>query len=175
MLDFLDILDNYANMGQRVGHMRSAAAIWWAVLIVLVLGVEQSLDLASAATPMCTPTALIALGQFYEPNAPERDSTGQGDHLGYRGGSARDCHALEEPGLKWWSCECSRDYDAVHRATQQVSSDGHYHYSTDFPGRYPGRPPHSMYASPRRTPYAGHSGLSSTGTDSPQCGSCPCS
>ena len=58
--------------------MRSAATLWWAVLIVLVLGVGQSLDLASAATSMCAPTRPDSLGPFYESNAPERDDAGQG-------------------------------------------------------------------------------------------------
>ncbi len=115
--------------------MRSTAAIWWAVLVVLVLGVGQSLDLASAATPMCAPTRLDSLGPFYEPNAPERDSTGQGLIISGIVRSVRDCHALGGARIEWWSANAHGDYDAAHRATQQANSDGHYHYTTDFPGR----------------------------------------
>jgi protocatechuate 3,4-dioxygenase beta subunit len=122
--------------------MRGAAAIWWAVLVVLVLGVWQSLDLASAATPTSAPTRPGSLGPFYEPNAPERDSTRQGLSISGIVRSAKDCHALGGARLKWWSANARGDYNATHRATQQASSDGHSHYTTDFSGRYPGRPPH---------------------------------
>jgi len=122
--------------------MRSAVAIWWAVLVVLMLGGVQSRDLASAATPACTPTRPDSLGPFYEPKAPERDKTGQGLVISGTVRSARDCHALEGARIEWWSANARGDYDAAHRATQRVDADGRYHYSTDFPGRYPGRPPH---------------------------------
>jgi protocatechuate 3,4-dioxygenase beta subunit len=122
--------------------MYSAAAIRWAILVVLTLGVVQPLDLVSAASPACVPTRPDSLGPFYEPNAPERDSTGQGLIISGIVRSARDCHALEGARIEWWSANAHGDYDAAHRATQQASSDGHYHYTTDFPGRYPGRPPH---------------------------------
>jgi len=56
--------------------------------------------------------------------------------------SASDCHALEGARIEWWSANAHGDYDAAHRAMQQASVDGQYHYTTDFPGRYPGRPPH---------------------------------
>jgi protocatechuate 3,4-dioxygenase beta subunit len=122
--------------------MRSATAIWWAVLTILVLGIGPSLDLASTATPACAPTSPDSLGPFYEPNAPGRDSTGQGLIVSGIVRSARDCHALGEARIEWWSANSHGDYDVAHRATQQASTDGHYRYTTDFPGRYPGRPPH---------------------------------
>ena len=80
--------------------MHSAAAIWWAVLVVLVLGVGQSLDLASAATPMCTPTRPDSLGPFYESSAPERDSTGQGLIISGIVRSAKTVTLLGEPVLR---------------------------------------------------------------------------
>ena len=122
--------------------MGSAAAIWWAIVVVLVLGVGQSLDLASAATPLCAPTPPDSLGPFYEPNAPERNSTGQGLSISGIVRSARDCHALGGARIEWCSANAQGDYAAAHRATQQAGADGQYHYITDFPGRYPGRPPH---------------------------------
>jgi protocatechuate 3,4-dioxygenase beta subunit len=122
--------------------MRSVAAIWWAVLVVLVLEIGPSLDPASAATPVCAPTRADRLGPFYEPNAPERDRTGQGLVISGVVRSASDCHALGEARIEWWSANAHGDYDAAHRATQQASADGSYRYTTDFPGRYPGRPPH---------------------------------
>ena len=122
--------------------MHSAAGMRWAVLVVLVLGGVHSRDCSSAATPMCTPTRADSLGPFYEPDAPERDSTGQGLTISGIVRSARDCHALGGARIEWWSANPHGDYDAAHRATQQARTDGQYHYATDFPGRYPGRPPH---------------------------------
>lgn len=122
--------------------MQGAAAIWWAFLIILVLGVAQFPDFASASTPICAPTHPDSLGPFYEPNAPERNSTGQGLVISGAVRSARDCQALAGARIEWWSANSHGDYDAAHRATQQTNADGHYHYTTDFPGRYPGRPPH---------------------------------
>ena len=122
--------------------MRSATAMWWVVLVVLIVWVVQSRDLASAATPACAPTRPDGLGPFYEPNAPERDKTGQGLVISGTVRSARGCHALEGARIEWWSANSRGDYDAAHRATQQADADGRYHYTTDFPGRYPGRPPH---------------------------------
>ena len=122
--------------------MHSAAAMMLAVLVVLVLGGVQSRDCSSAATPMCTPTRSDSLGPFYEPDAPERDSTGQGLTISGIVRSARDCHAVGGARIEWWSANPHGDYDATHRATQLAGTDGQYHYATDFPGRYPGRPPH---------------------------------
>ena len=122
--------------------MYSAAAIRWAVLVMLVLGVGQCLDLVSAATPVCAPTRPDSLGPFYESKAPERDSTGAGLSISGIVRSSGDCHALEGARIEWWSANAHGDYDAAHRATQQASADGQYRYTTDFPGRYPGRPPH---------------------------------
>lgn len=44
--------------------------------------------------------------------------------------------------LEWWSANPRGDYDSAHRATQRAGTEGRYEYTTDFPGRYPGRPPH---------------------------------
>jgi len=122
--------------------MYNAAAVWWTVLVVLALGVVQPLDLASAAPPVCVPTRPDSLGPFYEAKAPERDSTGQGLVISGLVRSAKDCNPLGEVLLEWWSANPHGDYDNAHRATQRASADGRYQYTTDFPGRYPGRPPH---------------------------------
>lgn len=128
---------------QRVERMYSIAAVCGAVLVVLaLLGLMQPPDLASAAPPACVPTRTDSLGPFYEPKASERDSTGQGLVISGVVRSARDCSALGGARLEWWSANQHGDYDAAHRATQPASADGRYRYTTDFPGRYPGRPPH---------------------------------
>lgn len=122
--------------------MYSVAAVWLAVLVGLVLGVMQPPDFASAASPVCVPTRADSLGPFYEPHALERDSTGQGLVITGVVRSAKDCHPLGGARIEWWSANPRGDYDDAHRATQQASTDGGYQYTTDSPGRYPGRPPH---------------------------------
>jgi protocatechuate 3,4-dioxygenase beta subunit len=122
--------------------MSSAAAVLWTVLVVLALGVMPPPDLASAASSMCVPTRTDSLGPFYEPHAQKRDSTGQGLVISGVVRSTRDCHALGGAQIEWWSANPHGDYDDAHRATQQASANGSYQYTTDFPGRYPGRPPH---------------------------------
>ena len=116
MLDFPDILGNY-------GMWAGSGAYAWrcsnmvAVLVVLVLGAWQSLDLASAATPTCAPTRPGSLEPFYEPNAPERDSTRQGLSISGIVRSAKDCHALGGARIEGWSANARGDYNATHRAT----------------------------------------------------------
>jgi protocatechuate 3,4-dioxygenase beta subunit len=122
--------------------MSSATVVLWAVLVMLALVVVPPPDRASAASPGCVSTRTDSLGPFYEPHARERDSTGQGLVISGVVRSARDCHALGGAQIEWWSANPHGDYDEAHRATQQASADGHYQYTTDFPGRYPGRPPH---------------------------------
>ena len=169
MLDFLDILDNYAMWGREWG-VCSAPAMWWAVLVVLVLGVGQSLDLTSAATSMCTPTRPDSLGPFYEPNAPERDSTGQGLIISGIVRSARDCHALGEPGLSGGlqTRMATMMPHIVPHSRPAPTVPITLRTSRDAIDRPPA-PPCTRHRT--GTPYAGHTGLSSAGTDSHQCGS----
>jgi len=44
--------------------------------------------------------------------------------------------------VEWWSANPGGGYDDAHRATQRADAAGRFRYETDFPGRYPGRPPH---------------------------------
>jgi protocatechuate 3,4-dioxygenase beta subunit len=82
------------------------------------------------------------LGPFYTPNAPERGQTGRGLVVSGRVRSAADCAPLPGARIEWWSANAQGDYDDEHRATQVADAQGVYRYETDFPGRYPGRPPH---------------------------------
>ena len=122
--------------------MDRIVSFWCAVLALVTLGCIASAGTAPAASPPCTLTRADSLGPFYEPNAPERDNTGQGLVIAGTVRSARDCSPLGEAVIEWWSTNPRGDYDNAHRATQRASTDGSYQYTTDFPGRYPGRPPH---------------------------------
>ena len=99
---------------------------------------------ATAAAPpaRCTPTRPDMLGPFYTPNAPERGQTGRGVVVSGHVRSAGDCASLPGARIEWWSANTRGDYDDEHRATQVADGSGRYRYETDFPGRYPGRPPH---------------------------------
>ena len=121
--------------------MYSIISVWWIVLACVTLGCVTSPGTASAA-PACAPTRADSLGPFYEPDAPERDHTGQGLVISGTVRSARDCSPLGGAVIEWWSANPRGDYDNAHRATQRASTDSRYQYTTDFPGRYPGRPPH---------------------------------
>ena len=115
---------------------------WCVVLACVALGCITSPGPVSAAPPTCVPTRADSLGPFYEPNAPERDNTGQGLLISGTVRSARDCSPVDGAVIEWWSANPRGDYDNAHRATQRANADGSYQYSTDFPGRYPGRPLH---------------------------------
>ena len=127
---------------ESAGVMCRIVSLWCVVLACVTLGYSTSPGTVSAAPPTCAPTRADALGPFYEPNAPARDNTGQGLVISGTVRSVRDCGPLGGAVIEWWSANVRGDYDHAHRATQRASADGNYQYTTDFPGRYPGRPPH---------------------------------
>lgn len=108
-----------------------------AIVTLLVLAA-----LPAAAQPRCAPTRPDALGPFYTPDAPTRDATGRGLTVSGRVLSAGSCAPVPGARLEWWSANPRGEYDDAHRATQSADAEGRYRYQTDFPGRYPGRPPH---------------------------------
>lgn len=101
-----------------------------------------ALGAAAGGQPACAPTRPDALGPFYVPDAPERSSTGRGLIVSGRVRSADGCAPLPGARIEWWSANPRGEYDDAHRAVQAADSEGRYRYETDFPGRYPGRPPH---------------------------------
>lgn len=96
---------------------------------------------ARAAEP-CKPTPSDMEGPFYEPGAPIRTSTGSGLVIRGRLLGAPDCRPLPGGNIEWWQTDRRGRYDDAHRGSQNADSDGAYRFVTDFPGAYPGRPPH---------------------------------
>ena len=96
---------------------------------------------APASSP-CRPTPVDIEGPFYKPGAPERTSTGSGLVVRGRLLGIPDCRPLAGGRIEWWQTDRRGRYDDGHRGIQTVSPDGAYRFSTDFPGVYPGRPPH---------------------------------
>lgn len=121
---------------------RQHLGLWWIVCLAFLLGGTRAYYAASAASHDCVPTAPDSLGPFYQPHAPVRDTTGTGLHITGSVRAATGCRPLVAARLEWWSANSHGDYDMAHRATQQAGSAGQYQYTTDFPGSYPGRPPH---------------------------------
>jgi protocatechuate 3,4-dioxygenase beta subunit len=127
---------------KKAGVMYRIVSLWCVVVVCVTLGCVTFPGMVSAAPSTCAPTRADDLGPFYEPNAPERDKTGQGLVISGTVRSARDCSSLSGAVIEWWAANAHGDYDNAHRATQRASADGSYQYTTDFPGTYPGRPPH---------------------------------
>ncbi|MGH7268228.1 MAG: intradiol ring-cleavage dioxygenase [Candidatus Rokuibacteriota bacterium] len=120
--------------------MRTSWVLLRAALAALPLVATPAVT--ARAQPACAPTRPDAEGPFYEPNAPERDRTGRGLVVGGIVRSAAGCGPVAGARLEWWSADPRGRYDDAHRATHDADPQGRYRYETDFPGRYPGRPPH---------------------------------
>ena len=108
----------------------------------LAAGLLWLMSTSAISQNACAPTRPDAEGPFYTPNAPERSRTGRGLVVSGSVRSAGGCGPLEGARLEWWSADARGRYDDAHRATQVTDAAGRYRYETDFPGRYPGRPPH---------------------------------
>ena len=71
-----------------------------------------------------------------------RTSTGSGLTIRGRLLGAPGCRPLPGGVIEWWQTDRRGEYDDAHRGRQNVGPDGSYRFVTDFPGVYPGRPPH---------------------------------
>jgi protocatechuate 3,4-dioxygenase beta subunit len=96
---------------------------------------------AEGAQGNCKPTPADSEGPFYVRGAPERSQTGTG-FVVFGTVRSQDCRPIGGATIEWWSAGPKGEYDAAHRATTRADGGGLYRYETDFPGRYPGRPPH---------------------------------
>jgi protocatechuate 3,4-dioxygenase beta subunit len=120
--------------GRRIPSVHGAFALALALLAMM--------PSVAAAQARCAPTKPDALGPFYTPNAPARDTTGRGLVVAGRVLSSATCEPIAGARIEWWSADGRGGYNDEHRASQTVGRDGAFRYETDFPGRYPGRPPH---------------------------------
>lgn len=123
-------------MGRCLRPMR----IWLCPAIIFLSGVGWSVALA--AEPPCPPTRADSEGPFYKPRAPFRASTGRG--LTVRGTvqSTGNCRPIAGATIEWWQASPQGVYDDDHRGAVRADEQGRYSFETDFPGKYPGRPPH---------------------------------
>ncbi len=90
----------------------------------------------------CKPTRHDALGPYYKPGAPVRSSVGTGYVLSGTVLSSSDCNAIPGVKIEFWLAGPDGRYSDEYRATVFSDREGHYRFESDYPGIYPGRPPH---------------------------------
>lgn len=126
--------------GNAVGRFLLAA-------VALVLAISWGTGIAAEspkdpAGQSCVPTRADSEGPFYLPGAPLTTSTGSGLTVAGRVLGAPDCRPVPGARVEWWQTDRSGRYGDAHRGSQAADPDGTYRFTTDFPGAYPGRPPH---------------------------------
>jgi len=90
----------------------------------------------------CTPTPPDAMGPFYKPNAPLRDSVGKGYKLNGRVMSSGDCSPIPQAQIELWMAGPDGDYRDDYRATIIPDESGEYRFESHLPPSYLNRPPH---------------------------------
>ena len=90
----------------------------------------------------CSPTEPDALGPFYKPDAPVRQSVGSGYMLSGEVKSSADCKTVPNATIEFWLANPSGEYDDSHRATVFSGEKGTYLFESSFPPPYYGRPSH---------------------------------
>lgn len=95
-----------------------------------------------AGEAVCRPTASDSEGPFYTPSAPQRSSIGRGLVVTGVVRTAGSCAPVPQARIEWWQANPQGQYDDSHRATQTADGEGKFRFETNFPGIYPGRPPH---------------------------------
>lgn len=125
----------------------SAGKRWRAVfglvlLVSLFPGWSGSPFGAAGGGISCEPTPSDVEGPFYKPGVPERRATGKGLAVSGRLLSSAGCRPLPGGRIEWWHAAPSGEYDDEHRGTTKARGAGDYSFTTDPPGKYPGRPPH---------------------------------
>ena len=100
------------------------------------------LSQSAAGRSKCPPTPPDYLGPFYKAGAPVRTTVGKGYELTGAVKSAADCAPIENARIELWLTNPEGEYDDDHRATVFSDHAGTYHFESNFPPGYSGRPPH---------------------------------
>lgn len=98
--------------------------------------------LASAAPVyQCQPTPEDELGPLYKPDAPVRNSVGEGYLLIGKVKSATDCATIKDAKIEIWLAGPAGIYGEAWRATLYSAANGSYHFTSHVPPGYgTGRP-----------------------------------
>jgi protocatechuate 3,4-dioxygenase beta subunit len=97
---------------------------------------------ASKYTIGCRPTPPDALGPFYKPGAPLRNSVGKGYELTGKVLSSKDCAPIKEARIELWLAGPDGEYKDDYRATVLPNESGEYGFESHLPPSYLRRPPH---------------------------------
>lgn len=141
----------WTGRGRETGTAGKRVLLAAAWLLFLAVPAGSGSDVTGS---LCRPTGADAEGPFYKPGAPRTTATGSGLTVQGRLLGAPDCRPLEGGKIEWWQTNRQGRYDDAHRGSQTVGPEGTYRFSTDYPGVYPGRPPHihfKAFASGYRT------------------------
>ncbi len=90
----------------------------------------------------CPPTPPDALGPFYKPKAPLRNSVGKGYELNGKVLSSKDCAPIKAARIEFWMAGPDGEYKDDYRATVLTNESGEYWFESHRPPSYLGRPPH---------------------------------
>ena len=90
----------------------------------------------------CAPTVPDALGPFYKPKAPLRNSVGKGYALSGRVMSSKDCSPIKHARIELWMAGSDGEYKDDFRATLLVNESGKYQFESHPPPSYLSRAPH---------------------------------
>jgi len=101
-----------------------------------------SVTQASDSPEECQPTASDALGPFYEPGAPLRDSVGEGYALSGVVRASPGCSPIPNAQIEIWMAGPDGQYSDDYRATLFSDENGAYRFESHFPPPYAGRPSH---------------------------------
>lgn len=90
----------------------------------------------------CPPTQPHALGPFYKPGAPMRDSVGKGYELSGMVLSSRDCSPIPQARIELWMAGPDGYYKDDYRATVIADESGEYQFESHPAPSYSRRRPH---------------------------------
>ena len=90
----------------------------------------------------CAPTPPDALGPFYKPKAPLRDSVGKGYELRGVVMSTKNCEFIPQARIELWMAGPDGEYTDDYRATDMPNQSGEYCFESHLPQSYFNRPPH---------------------------------
>ncbi len=90
----------------------------------------------------CAPTAPDAMGPFYKPKAPLRNSVGKGYELRGVVMSTKNCAPIQQARIELWMAGPDGEYTDAYRATVMPNQSGEYYFECHLPPSYFNRPPH---------------------------------
>ena len=90
----------------------------------------------------CAPTPPDALGPFYKPSAPLRNSVGKGYELKGVVVSTKNCAPISKARIELWMAGPDGEYKDNYRATVIPNEAGEYFFESHLPPSYFSRPPH---------------------------------